>query len=190
MVLARAAFESCVKAIWLVAVDDRFLGEARWLARVGEEAASWRREANLMKMLGFDEAERYAQVGDELDAFRLSIEARLPEGVKVPQPPNVRDILKEIGEERKYGYYIRLSQFSHSSHRAGGLYRRGLGSAKEFREVSDEAHWALAYAAAWPMFVGGADSILRAFGAETSAVPATLHADILEAIKALSRTES
>jgi len=73
-------------------------------------------------------------------------------GYKIPTLPNILEMLQSLNEERKYLYYILLSQYTHMTHYAGKIYRKNLGVDKKLKEESSIDDWKLVFSISWPVF--------------------------------------
>jgi hypothetical protein len=88
-------------------------------------------------------------------------------------------MLAEIGDSPRYVAYILLSQFSHGSHFAGSIYRRGLGTEKKFATRISASDWVPALEICWwSLFHATAKIEHVCAGRELRSVPQSL----LEAI--------
>jgi hypothetical protein len=153
LVLARSILETGARTLWLLAPDDVFESEARWLAHLKTEEDWLNRAGNLVEQIGADPG-MYRQRATQVQEFREAVTGKLPAGTPVPaRVPDLRSMLRSLGEERKYLGYIRLSQFAHGTIHAGGLYRRNLGTEKELAEDVKPEDWKAVFSAAWPAFV-------------------------------------
>lgn len=149
MALTRAAFETGVRVRWLLFPEREFDREARWLVHLEEEERLWRRMAELAERTGA-EVEAYRRVEAEIRMFRLAVRERLPAGTALPPGiPSVAAELQEQKEERRYITYVLLSQFVHGGHYAGAIWRRGLGTTKEFGEHVTIGEWKMMLQISW-----------------------------------------
>ncbi len=143
LVAARAAFETSVKAAWLVDDADPFTREARWLIHLKEEERVHERIA--ARLTEDSDREKRTTRAATLRAFRLKVASRMPPHVAtLTGNPSLEEMIKAIGGSHFYGLYIYLSQYVHGGHLASWLYRRNLGSLKEFGEFVTSGHWQIA----------------------------------------------
>ena len=164
LALARVAFEITTRILWMLHPDEVFDREARFLAHLASEEEYWGRSAALLEEFGYD-GKHWQEQRDRVRRFRTAVEELLPPGTnRVTAIPNFRAMLKEIGDELRYGHYIRLSQFSHGSHAAGGIYRKGLGGGKMVKEFVYPESWAEPLSCAWWCIAMGGCAILRRLG--------------------------
>jgi hypothetical protein len=133
---ARAAFESSVRAAWLVYPKDPFEREARWAAHLTTEEKYLRGLIREHSALKLDVTATQKQLHSLTD-FRERITSLLQaHGYSNVEVPHFRECLRSIGEERVYFLYMKLSQVAHATHSATWLYRSGgLGTAKVIGEV-------------------------------------------------------
>jgi hypothetical protein len=81
------------------------------------------------------------------------VEVSLPARISpLPKIPTLEAMVAEIGEAKRYTTYTILSQYSHGSHYGGSIYRRGLGTEKEFGERVPLSDWALLLQVSWWSF--------------------------------------
>ena len=160
-VLARSVFEISVRVIWLLYPSDPFERESRWLVHLRTEENAHIKWARLVEQLGGD-AESSIRLSDQFRSFREGVSAKLPPGTPtLDKVPDLRAMLRSLGEERKYLYYMRLSQFTHGSHLATGLYRKHLGTMKELGEFVGPDDWRWVFVAAWFSFSAAARSFME-----------------------------
>jgi Family of unknown function (DUF5677) len=142
---ARAAFESSVRAAWLVQPRDPFEREGRWLAHLKDEEDYLHRQIKQVEPLG-TETSPWKHRLSVVTQFREEISALLSaRGYKAPfQVPNFRDMLRSLGAERTYLLYSTFSQTSHGTHSSTWLYRsHGLGTQKIEGEFVPPDRWNL-----------------------------------------------
>ncbi len=145
---ARAAFETAVKAAWLVDADDHFVREARWLVHLEEEERAHERSAARKDDL--PSAAGIREQSLQIRAFRAQVAQRMPKHVQLlKRNPSFDEMLKGLGAGEAYPLYIYLSQFMHGGHMSTGLYRKGLGTSKEGGEFISASHWYVALRACW-----------------------------------------
>lgn len=147
--LARPAFEIAIKILWILAPDDPFEREARWVAHLrGEEET--RKKVNQL-LISEGKAQRKDNILENVQNFREDItNLLLQKGYKPPeQIPNVREMMKSIGEEKKYKIYVSLCQSTHGSHIATWNYRRNLGVNEITGEFIDYKDWFLGFKTIW-----------------------------------------
>jgi hypothetical protein len=152
MVLSRSLFESAINALWLLYPSDIFECESRFISRLEQY------EASLNKLIKFYKSHNWKF--SDIDAHLQSInnfsqplkELLLSKGYKISLVPNFRDMLKSVNEERKYLYYSKLSDYTHGGYNSTWIYRKNLGTLKEFGEYIEINDWKLVYAVSWPVF--------------------------------------
>jgi len=147
---ARAAFETSVKAAWMINVDDPFEREIRWLAHLKGEERFLERTSRYLADLGL-ESETLPSLHDKIRSFRVAVVGALPPGVaELPRSPSFEDMLKAVGGDELYVIYMKLSQYVHAEHAATWLYRsRGLGTEKRLGEFIKADDWYLPLRVCW-----------------------------------------
>lgn len=147
--IARGCYETAVRTLWMLHPVDPFEREARLLAHMATEEDACQREAELLGEPS-TEGKWLAEHAGFVRAFRTQLEAMLPAGVRrISKVPNVRAILCELGQEASYRFYIQMSQFTHGTRAATGVYRRNLGNAMILREYTTPRDWAQPLWSAW-----------------------------------------
>ncbi|MBS1663716.1 MAG: hypothetical protein JST68_21915 [Bacteroidetes bacterium] len=152
LVLSRSVFETLIKVAWMLYPPDVFECEARYVAHLGTERdfySKWIKEFN---RTGGD-SNKYKDLFEMISGFKDELSKLLKEkGYTIPKIPNVREALMSLNEERKYIYYILLSQYAHSTHYASNMYRKNLGTEKILNENVRMEEWKLVFAMCWPVF--------------------------------------
>jgi hypothetical protein len=150
MVTARAAYEAGIRIAWLLAPDDLFASESRWVSLIGEELDHTRRVAAFFGA-GSSTVKRAQQRHAELAGFRDHVITQLRERGYVvdKRAPNLRKMLADLGEDRKYLMYVEASQVGHAAWAGAELYRRNLGAEIEFGEFAGEDGWRAALSMCW-----------------------------------------
>lgn len=154
--LARSALEQGAKILWLLHPRGIFEREARFLAHLSDEERMWERCNR------YTASEVFLERSSAIREFREAVEKQLPNGTpRLARVPGVEAMLVEVGERKKYTAYILLSQYSHGSHAAGSVLRRGLGVSKEFGERASAADWVVPLEIAWWSLFSAAQAIER-----------------------------
>ena len=120
--LARAAFECCVRAAWLVNEENPMKREARWVAHLDGEISAIRRSSDRLGSAGTNVDQARAR-GRQLKQFRDNL-ARALQDRGVPllkQIPNFEQMLSSIAGDHLYSIYIEASQYTHGGHAATWL---------------------------------------------------------------------
>jgi hypothetical protein len=138
--LTRSAYEIALRILWLLQPEQPMEREARWLAAVHEREQSVVKAARRVASLGADPAP-YQSFAERLQQHRLTIAAKLPAHIAPPNPPKFADILRDLGEERKYPLYAALSQFSHGTHEATTIYQHHVDGGVWIHDRIAEAEW-------------------------------------------------
>ena len=156
--IARTAFETGIKILWMLDPDDPYEREVRWLTYLKTEEDFHRKLGKEIGNTKHDEAE-------SIRDFRVRIEGLLLNKYKLyKQLPNFRQILQEIGEERKYSLYIMLSQYNHSTHAATSLYRKGIGRSVEVKDITSSGDWKIPLSACYFGFASAGCRIIQRWG--------------------------
>lgn len=143
MACARAAFETALKAAWMVNSNDPYLRETRWLAHLQEEERVYERAAK--RWPG-----KFAGQAAQLREFRQGVEAMLPpQAERLKHNPTVDQMFEAFDGKQLYPLYIYMSQFVHGGHLATSLYRKGLGTMRQTGEYVSPSSWYLPIRMCW-----------------------------------------
>jgi hypothetical protein len=152
--LTRTVLEQSTRVRWMLAPQDVWEREARFLAHLSDEERMWDRCA---RASGKDEFRSHAA---PLKQFREAVEKLLPAHVpRLARIPSFERILAELKQPEHYAAYTVLSQFSHGSHYAGSIYRRHLGTAKELSERVELKEWGGLLKLCWSSIFAAAQAI-------------------------------
>lgn len=166
MMAARGAFETSLKAAWLVDCDAHFDRERRWLQLLETEERMEARVAGHLEKAGQGGAERLMR-RDKLRAFRLEIERRFPEGFEALKgAPSVEQMMEALHEPQLYVAYIYLSQFLHGE-RAAASYYAPVGEPR--RDAVKASDWAFPLKVVWLAFFRAARKLLVRFDGDPDA---------------------
>lgn len=149
--LARAAFECCARAAWLVNEDKPLLREARFIAHLNGEISALKRSSDRLAIHGVDVQLPRARAAT-LEEFSKGLSEKLHERgfTSVAQLPNFEQLVTSIGGNHLYATYIEASQYSHGGHAATWLYRRsGLGTGKQIEDSVSCWHWVTPLRMCW-----------------------------------------
>jgi len=138
--VARATMESGVRALWLLAPENPFEREARWLVHLEHEM-------NVQKRLAHSNAStNMAVIRDFVDGVR----SKLPPGTAAPKGlPSVEQMLESIGMPEKYVIYTFLSQTAHATHHGTSHFRKHLGTMKILGDFTSSEDWWLPLSTTW-----------------------------------------
>ena len=167
---ARGAFESSVKAAWLVEPSDCFEREARWVAHLKGEEEYLTRQINLLASFGCDTTP-WTNRQLSLNKFREEVSQLLLKRGYTPlaKVPNFRDMLRSLGTERTYLLYSAFSQTAHGTHSSTWLYRSGgVGTQKTEGEFVSHDKWDLPVNICRFIFQTPATTMLRALGGDVT----------------------
>jgi hypothetical protein len=132
-ICARTAFEGWTIARWLVYPDDPFEQEARYLTYVRTE--EWERKRSVKRGWDSDGFDLIESI--DLELFREQWAAQLPPTVDVgPRLPRFENMLEEMGVEKHYQDYTRLSAYAHNSHSVTGFFRMSQSMASDPLQVA------------------------------------------------------
>lgn len=144
---ARSAFESSLYVLWMLAPEETSQREQRWLRYMRGVDDYYDRTSKLYKQFGeatdkllAEQAQLQALIGHIMYEYRFG---------KLKELPDIRGMLKSIGEERKYILYVLLSQFTHSDAMAT-LHSHGSPLADEpLFETADIEGWSFVLTVCW-----------------------------------------
>jgi hypothetical protein len=166
MNITRSVFEMAIKILWILAPQDVFEREVRWLAQLQTEEQYYDRISQRLGKLGIDNTD-IIKIRDEISGFRLGVTKALPQEYKpLSKIPDFAAMLSAINEEQKYMTYIFLSQYSHGTHKATGLYRKGLGTKKEFGEFIKPKDWGVVISVCWYCLAKTSERIFIVIGGD------------------------
>jgi hypothetical protein len=152
LTISRSCFEAAVKCLWIMNGASRMDSEARWLAEFRSEEVFLSKRADLLASLGADTRSEREQVA-LMREFSMGVASRIPSEIRVPERiPDLRSMLRELGEERKYLIYLKLSQYTHAAHHCIGSFREDDEEGFRIRERAEATEWIWAFQAAWPAF--------------------------------------
>ncbi|HMD90005.1 MAG TPA: DUF5677 domain-containing protein [Anaerolineaceae bacterium] len=141
--LARPAFEIAVRLLWMLAPNDPFEREARWIAHLKNEEENRENMAKFWQEIGKAQGEDITL--QDVRKFREGISNLLLEKGYHPleKMPSLRRMMKDIHEEEKYIVYMILCQSTHGTHIATWKYRRNLGCSEIAGEFITPKDWVL-----------------------------------------------
>ena len=138
--LARAAFECCIRAAWLVDQVDPLQREPRWVAHVKGEIDALKRASDRLEKSGIDVSatrRRARTLSDFVNGVAAALDARGIEPIN--KVPDFAQMLSSLGAEHLYASYIEASQYTHGGHGATWHYRTGgLGTEKQIGEAINQ----------------------------------------------------
>jgi len=188
MKLTRSVFEMSMKTLWMLEPQDPFDREVRWLAQLQTEEVFYDRISKRLDAIGIDSA-KTVRIKNEISTFRLNVTGALPKSYKpIAQIPDLASMMKAINEEGKYLTYIFLSQYSHGTHVATGLYRKNLGNEKKFDEYITPKDWAPLLRLCWYCLAKTSERIFEVIGGDANRF---LNNDFIQEIQgAIQKIES
>lgn len=149
--LARAAFECCIRAAWLVDEVEPLKREARYIAHLDGEISAISRSSDRQEVAGSNVGAARTRA-NKLKQFRDALaDALMERGVPLlKQIPKFEQMLSSIGGKSLYPAYIEASQYAHGGHAATWLYRRsGVGTQKVIGETISPEQWILPLRMCW-----------------------------------------
>jgi translation initiation factor 2 beta subunit (eIF-2beta)/eIF-5 len=164
LVMARSIFEGLVKTAWMLFPDDNFTKETRYVSYLQSESDYLGKTA---KMFGEtnESGKQTLYTKSQVDEFKSNLtKLLLQKGYQVPIFPNFREILKELKEDQKYLYYIKLSQYSHFSHHSTMIYQKHLGINKVLTEDPNIDLWKWAFITTIPAFKLASNFLFASLG--------------------------
>lgn len=186
-VLARAVFEISLKAAWMVAPDAPFQREARWLAHLQAEVRMHDQIAQHIDRFGGN-PKAFKVRAEPLRNLQMAVAKALPEGYSVPRrDPTIEQMLEAVGQEQIYPVYRLLSGFVHGTHASTWLYRRNLGTLREYGEFISTRDWYLPLWSNWKCLQILGQFVLERMGADKSGFLSQDQCDLIDdAFSALS----
>jgi hypothetical protein len=159
MTLARCAFETATRIAWIMHPEDAMSREVRWLAQLKTDETFYETMADFIGRLGDNSA--YLEALHSIRDFRQGVEQLLPSQYEpLKKMPTVLQMLQSMNEERKYHLYAIGCQYCHGTHQATALFRKHLGTRKQFSEGFDLDKWELAFRMCWYALHSSGERIL------------------------------
>lgn len=185
-VTSRSAMESMLTIAWLLAPDDPWEREARWVLLAEEGVRHYEYLGDSASGLAADNARIAGKIGGFVEAVR----AKLTDQVTFPPGmPNVRDRAEGQGP-LVYDLYKIASQYTHGTDAALTLYRRNLGTEAEFGEFIAPYQWVPPLRLAWESAVASISLVAASVGVVIDRDVNVLHSKVLEGLSALSESRS
>ncbi|BCL39680.1 DUF5677 domain-containing protein [Nostoc sp. MS1] len=165
IVVARSAYETAIKLLWIIDPQDPFNREVRWLAHLQTEEEFYIKMSNKLGKFGLGQEEQ--ELATAIKEFRLGVTDKLPDGYRaLSRLPNLYDMLTSLNQENKYITYIVFSQFSHANHHATKFYRKNLGINREIGEYISSQDWWSCFAIAWYCIHSTGEKFLSIIGGD------------------------
>lgn len=163
LMVSRGAFETSVKAAWLLDCDDPYARERRWLQLLAGEERTHERVAGHLKKAGVENGDSVKRASD-LKSFREAIERRFPGGYPaLPGMPSMEQMMTTLHDPQLYVAYVYLSQFLHGERIASSFY----GPAEEFRrDAVTPANWSFPLKICWLAFFRGGRKLIERLGGD------------------------
>jgi hypothetical protein len=142
--IARSLLETGYRAAWLLSPDNPFEREARWVLYL-ETAATHHEKLAAENMLSEKSRTSHSKTAASFRQFGMQIRRLLKkEGYEVKKTfPNFRRLVSEQDLPDAYHIFIELSAGTHSNFSAMDIYRKHLGTAKQFGEFVGPKDWFL-----------------------------------------------
>lgn len=158
---ARGAFETLLKAAWLVDCDDPMDRELRWVQHLRSEERAWSRTAGHLRKAGQDPTWASSNA-DRTKAFREHVEKAFPAGyVQLPGSPSVEEMIETLHEKRLYTMYTFMSQYMHGDRIASSLYDRMTERSRDAVRPDD---WSIPLKVCWISLARASRLILSRIG--------------------------
>lgn len=164
LVLSRSIFEGLIRTSWMLLPNDKFIDESRYVAYLTTEIEYLEKIGKEFQNNDLEKS-KILEIKSQVSDFKLQLEKLLQDkGYETPRLPNIREMLKELNEERKYLYYIMLSQYSHFSHHSTMIYQENLGTNKILIEKPHIDLWKFCFATTFPVFRFASKLFLASLG--------------------------
>lgn len=163
--ISRTAYEASLKSQWLLDPTDPFDREVRWLSLLKKEEDEYSRAVKELRKVGGDVI-HYQGIYTATNQMRLAIEKELPSKYKTIGLPNLRDMVKSLGEDRKYLAYQYLCPFTHVSSSATRLYSKNMGSMMELGEYVKAEDWYTPLLTCWYSLYAPGYKLLERLGGD------------------------
>ena len=147
---ARSAFEAGVRLMWLLAPDDVFGRESRWIAMLGEGVEHARALTRWIE----------ERAGDPVASRRREHALRdLHEGIRqllidrghtpTGALPTFAAMCRSLDLGSMYGVYRMASQYTHATWVATELYQPAVGVGRQLGEFIDDDDWSTPMGLSW-----------------------------------------
>jgi len=167
--IARTSFEAAVRVLWVLNPHDPMQREARWLAGLKEYESYYRNLATDIEKHQ-DDGAPFHQIEKEIQGFRLGVERLLPKEIELlSKQPKYEDMLKDLGDAKRYTSYRIMSNYTHPTQVATSIYRSGLGTQKKFGEFISPSDWYTCLGPAWFSLANAGFRFLERCGGDPSA---------------------
>ena len=164
--LTRSVFEMAIKVLWMLQPSNDMEREVHWLAQLQTEVSYFERSSKRLRELEVDDSDVVA-TRDGISSFMNEVIKVLPEPYKpLLQIPNMDEMMRTIGERDKYLAYMYMSQYSHGTHVATGMYRRGFGNDAVFGEYIKPNDWWSVFSLCWYSFAKSGNRVLEILGGD------------------------
>jgi Family of unknown function (DUF5677) len=166
--VARGAFETCVRSLWLVDADDPFEREGRWLGLLDSDVETRHRfvrraeadsETKVNAAAQRELAKHFRQRHDQIKVL-LAEKGRAPVAV-----PKMDAMMKATRIRTSYAHYVQSSQYAHGTLWATWAFRGGDWDTRSGKELSGEQSWNVPLGLCRSALVDPAPRVLRRLGA-------------------------
>jgi hypothetical protein len=164
--LTRSVFEMAIKVLWMLNPSDEFEREVHWLAQLQTEVTYFKGYSDRLRVMGSDNSDAVKSC-EYTSGYMEEVVKVLPKPYKpLKKIPNMYEMMDKIGARDKYLDYMYMSQFTHSTHVATGVYRRGLGNDAVFGEYIRPDDWRQVFSLCWYSFDKSGNRILEVLGGD------------------------
>jgi hypothetical protein len=174
------------KTAWILIPQNHFEKEARFVAYFQSEFNFFKKWEKEMSKIDTNYSHKTKDQLVSVLKFKEGLTSLLIDrGYTIPQMSNLRELLKSMNEERKYLYYILLSEYTHFSHHATGIYQKNLGILKTFEETPNLDLWKLVFSSSWPIFELTTEFFMKSLGYQSEVYSKKMKSDIRKAIESI-----
>jgi hypothetical protein len=190
--ISRRIFDVSMQIAWILKPDDPFEQEARWLRYAfhskNSELHFFQACLKTAKRKKLDDS-ALLKTCQGISEFYSSVEEALDKKTApkkyehTHRPPNMSDILKEIGGEDDYLIFNLTSQFAHGGNLATQCFTRGYGSSKEIGVFISPDNWDTCFKTTMMSFLRAGIIFLEKTGGDVHKfIPPVLKIEIQETI--------
>jgi Family of unknown function (DUF5677) len=147
LVVARAAYETAIRSVWMVNHEDPYEREIRLVCYINEEIKVQKKIADREPKLPADELRQLTEQINKLTEYRNKVVSKYSSNN--PQKtidsdqgcPNFEAMCKGITNKDLYKNYIYLSQYAHGNRTAIESFSRGFCENQKMGDYLEPRHW-------------------------------------------------